>query len=138
MQLRCLAAGAKLRGHPGARPGRRQFRGSQFYYEIGARPVRRTCVPRRRRPHKPFTLGSRGVAKKFQRGVRVWLREEREQPAGKVKDGGKGFGRLPAERGRARRGVNEHERKVEREREVESAARERDVREAVEREGYER
>jgi hypothetical protein len=59
---------------------------------------------------KPFTLDSRGVAKKFQRGVRVWLREEREQSAGKVEDGGKGFGRLPAERGRARRGVNEHER----------------------------
>ena len=38
------------------------------------------------------------------------LGEEREQFAGEVEDEGEGFGRLPAEGGRAGRGVHEHER----------------------------
>src|SRR5947209_5975009 len=64
--------------------------------------------------------------------------EEREQPVGEVEEGDERFGRLPAERGRAGRGVKNHERQVEAEREVEPAPRQRDVREAVEREGDER
>src|SRR5438270_3737355 len=64
--------------------------------------------------------------------------EEREQPVGEVEEGDERFGRLPAEGGGRGRGVHEHEREVEAEDEVQAAPRERQVREAVEREGDER
>ena len=46
------------------------------------------------------------------------LREEREHLIRDMKEGNDGVGRLPAERGRARRGVYEHEREIEAERKV--------------------
>src|SRR5579885_1967320 len=139
LQLRCRAARATL-----CRPGRCAFRLQAVSWEAillrsraaSSSTRARTLPPPPARRLSPFD--STGVAKKFRRGVRVCLREEREQLAWNVEDCGEGFGRLPAERGRARRGVDEHEREVERECEVESAARERDVREAVEDVGDER
>ena len=111
-------------------PRRTYARGDNLTTKRGTRQFNGRPAAAARAHSRP---DSPGVAKKFQRGVfrcvprGLRLRDKREEFGGKVKDGGDRIGRLPAEGGGARGNVDEHQREVEAEREVQAAPGERDV-----------
>jgi hypothetical protein len=110
-------ARAALRATGVDAPGRPTFGRRRFYYDTATRRVH---------AHETTAL-IHPARRKSSCMAFMKSGDEREQTVWDVQERGESFGRLPAHSGRARRGVHEHERQIEAEREMQSAARERDV-----------